>query len=226
MERQQKIDELLRQIEHECRLTKGYTGRPAFMPEVMEAIERVPRDAFVPNHLKSLSYENTPLPIGQGQTISQPFIVALMTDLLCPGKSDIVLEVGAGSGYQAAVLSQLVKKLYTVEIVPSLARNAADLLDRLGFKNVEVKQGDGSQGWPEHAPYDSIIVTAAATEIPQALKDQLKPGGRLVIPIGYPGMTQQLTLVEKDQAGNITSRSILPVVFVPFVNATGLDKAA
>ena len=226
MERQQKIDELLRQIEHECRLTKGYTGRPAFMPEVMEAIERVPRDAFVPNHLKSLSYENTPLPIGQGQTISQPFIVALMTDLLCPSKSDIVLEVGAGSGYQAAVLSQLVKKLYTVEIVPSLARNAADLLDRLGFKNVEVKQGDGSQGWPEHAPYDSIIVTAAATEIPQALKDQLKPGGRLVIPIGYPGMTQQLTLVEKDQAGNITSRSILPVVFVPFVNATGLDKAA
>jgi len=221
-----KINELLAQIENDCRLTRGYTGRSSFMPEVMKAIARIPREEFVPHHLKPLSYENSPLPIGEGQTISQPFIVALMTDLLCPGSNDTVLEIGAGSGYQAAVLSQLVKKLYTVEIVPSLAQNAAQLLERLGISNVEVKQGDGSLGWPEHAPYDSIIVTAAAAEIPPALKGQLKPGGRLVIPVGYPGQTQQLMLIEKDSAGNFSSRSILPVAFVPFVMGADQAKAA
>ncbi len=224
--KEHKINELLRQIANDCRLTKGYTGRSVFSPQVMEAIAKVPREEFVPNHLRPLSYQNSPLPIGKGQTISQPFIVALMTDLICPGKSDVVLEVGAGSGYQAAVLSQLVKKLYTVEIVPDLAHKAARLLHRLGYHNVEVKHGDGSLGWPAHAPYDSIIVTAAATEIPEALKEQLKPGGRLVIPVGYPGKTQHLMLVEKNHAGNFTSRTILPVAFVPFVTDAGRAKAA
>ena len=224
--KQHRINELLRHIENDCRLTKGYTGRSAFKTNVMEAIARVPREEFVPDHLKALSYQNSPLPIGEGQTISQPFIVALMTDLLCPDKSDTMLEVGAGSGYQAAVLSQLVKKLYTVEIVPSLAQNASLLLHRLGYDNVVVQQGDGSLGWPEHAPYDGIIVTAAATEIPEALKQQLKPGGRMVIPVGYPGKTQNLMLIEKDHAGNFTSRNILPVAFVPFVTDSVQARAA
>lgn len=217
----QHINEMLRNIENDCLRTREYTGRCVFMPEVMEAIARVPREEFVPDHLKPLSYENIPLPIGDGQTISQPFIVALMTDLLRPEKEDIVLEIGAGSGYQAAVLSQLIKKLYTVEIVPALALKAAQLLKGLGFENVEIKQGDGSRGWPEHAPFDSIIATAAATEIPPALMEQLKPGGRLVIPIGYPGRTQQLMLVQKEEKGRFTSRNILPVAFVPFTGDAG-----
>ncbi len=225
--KQQTLNELLKQIKEECRLTKGYTGIGTFSPAVLNAISNVPRDRFVPHHLRHLSYENTPLPIGEGQTISQPFIVALMTELLQPSPSDTVLEIGAGSGYQAAVLSQLVNRLYTVEIVPELAKNAAKLLNTLGIKNVEVRQGDGSMGWPEHAPYDSIIVTAAAAEIPPVLTEQLKPGGRMVIPVGYPGQTQQLLLVEKDQSGNLTGRTVLPVAFVPFVmDGASRKKAA
>ena len=225
--KQQTLNELLKQIKEECRLTKGYTGIDRFSPAVLNAIANVPRDRFVPHHMRHLSYENTPLPIGQGQTISQPFIVALMTELLQPSPSDTVLEIGAGSGYQAAVLSQLVNRLYTVEIVPELAKNAAKLLNTLGMKNVEVRQGDGSMGWPEHAPYDSIIVTAAAAEIPPVLTEQLKPGGRMVIPVGYPGQTQQLLLVEKDQSGNLTGRTVLPVAFVPFVmDGASRKKAA
>jgi len=182
----------------------------------MAAMARVPREKFVPDKLKPWAYENIPLPIGDGQTISQPFIVALMTDLLCPGKDDVILEVGAGSGYQAAVLSQLVKKLYTIEIVPALALKTSQLLKKLGYQNVEIRQGDGSMGWPERAPFDGIIVTAAADHIPPALKEQLKPGGRLVIPVGRPGMHQELLLVQKDEQGEFTSRNILPVAFVPF----------
>jgi len=213
---QRQADEMLRKIEQDCRATRSYTGIDQFAPGVMEAVARVPREAFVPDELKPWAYENRPLPIGKGQTISQPYIVALMTDLLRPDKDDVVLEVGAGSGYQAAVLAQLVKKLYTLEIVPALAKNAAEILQKLGYHNVEVHQGDASKGWPEHAPFDGIIVTAAAEQIPPALVEQLKPGGRLVIPVGAPQMPQELMLVQKDKKGHLSRRNILPVAFVPF----------
>jgi protein-L-isoaspartate(D-aspartate) O-methyltransferase len=220
---QQQVNALLRSIEVECRFTSRYTGIQAFKPEVMEAIARVPREEFVSDHLKPLAYENNPLPIGNGQTISQPFIVALMTDLLCPNKDDVILEVGTGSGYQAAVLAQLVNKIYTLEIVPSLALKAEQLLQELGYDNIEVCQGDASLGWREHAPFDGIIVTAAAGHIPPALKEQLKPGGRLVIPVGRPHMVQELLLVQKDAKGGFTQRNILPVAFVPFTGELNTD---
>jgi len=213
---QRQLHEMLRSIEAECRYTQDYTGIQAFKPEVMAAIARVPREKFVAESLKPWAYANNPLPIGNGQTISQPYIVALMTDLLCPASDDVILEVGTGSGYQAAVLSQLVKEIYTLEIIPSLATSTAQLLKKLGYRNVEVRQGDAFRGWLEHAPYDGIIVTAAAGQIPTALKEQLKPGGRLVIPIGGAHMPQDLLLVQKDEQGGFTSKNILPVSFVPF----------
>lgn len=219
----QQVNALLRNIELECRATSGYTGIQAFKPEVMEAIARVPREEFVSEHLKPLAYANNPLPIGHGQTISQPFIVALMTDLLCPQRNDVILEVGTGSGYQAAILARLVNKIYTLEIVPSLALKAEKLLKELGCDNVEVCQGDASLGWGQHAPFDGIIVTAAAGHIPQALKEQLKPGGRLVIPVGRPHMAQELLLVQKDAKGGFTQRNILPVAFVPFTGVLNTD---
>ncbi len=190
----------------------------------MQAIASVPREEFVPDHLKPWAYDNNPLPIGDGQTISQPYIVALMTDLLCPNKDHVILEVGTGSGYQAAVLSQLVSKVYSIEIVPFLARKAEQLLQKLHYDNIEIRQGDASLGWSERAPFDGIIVTAAADHIPPALQEQLRPGGRLVIPIGHPHMSQELVLVEKDAQGRFTQRDILPVAFVPFtgkLNAEG-----
>lgn len=189
----------------------------------MESIARVPREEFVPDQMKPWAYKNKPLPIGNGQTISQPFIVALMTDLLCPHRDDVILEVGAGSGYQAAVLSQLVNKVYTLEIVPSLALKAEQLLKKLGYDNVEIRRGDASSGWREHAPFDGIIVTAAADHIPPALKEQLKPGGRLVIPLGRPHMPQELLLVQKDTKGGFSRRNILPVAFVPFTGELNTD---
>ena len=213
---QQHVNDLLRDIEADCRFTSRHTGIQAFKPEVMKAIASVPRVEFVPDHLKPWAYENNPLPIGDGQTISQPFIVALMTDLLCPNKDHVILEVGTGSGYQAAVLSQLVKKVYSIEIVPSLALKAEQLLKKLGYDNVEINKGDASLGWQEHAPFDGIIVTAAADYIPPALIEQLKPDGRLVIPVGHPHKTQKLLLVQKDAQGRLTQRNILPVAFVPF----------
>ncbi len=221
---QQQITALLREIEADCRDTSRYTGIHTFNPEVMEAIARVPREEFVPDHLKPWAYDNNPLPIGDGQTISQPFIVALMTDLLRPNKNHIILELGTGSGYQAAVLAQLVKKVYSIEIVPSLALRAERLLQKLHCNNVQIQLGDASLGWPEHAPFDGIIVTAAAGHIPLALKEQLRSGGRLVIPVGHPHMPQELLLVQKDAAGGCTQRYILPVAFVPFtgqLDATG-----
>jgi len=213
-----QVDEMLRTIDAECWYTKGLTGRSVLRPEVMEAMGNVPRDEFVPEHLKYMAYANTPLPIGNGQTISQPFIVALMTDLLCPDKDDIVLEVGAGSGYQAAILSLLVSKVYTLEIVSTLAVKAARRLRKLGYHNVEIRHGDGYQGWPEHAPYDGIIVTAAAAHVPPPLKDQLKPGGRMVIPVGLQYRPQDLLLLEKDERGKVSTRSILSVAFVPLTD--------
>ena len=211
-----QLNAMLANIEAECRYTKGYTGIQEFKPEVMAAIARVPREEFVPKSLRSMAYENSPLPIGDGQTISQPFIVALMTDLLCPDKDDVVLEVGTGSGYQAAILSHLVSKVYSLEIVPSLAAKAAQLLKKLGCQNVEIGEGDASRGWAEYSPYDGIIVTAAANHVPLFLKEQLKPGGRLVIPIGRPSGPQNLSLIQKDKQGEFTSQNILPVIFVPF----------
>ena len=217
----QDVDEMLRTIETECRYTRGITGLASIRPQVLEVMGQVPREQFVPNFYKSMAYDNMPLPIGHGQTISQPFIVALMTDLLCPDKDDVILEVGAGSGYQAAVLSLLVKKVYSIEIVPVLAGVAAERLRRFDFLNVEVRCGDGYAGWQEHAPFDDIIVTAAAGHVPPPLKEQLKPGGRLVIPIGLPAMTQELMVLE-DKRGKITSHDVLPVSFVP-LTGSGTD---
>jgi protein-L-isoaspartate(D-aspartate) O-methyltransferase len=166
--------------------------------------------------VRNSAYEDTPLSIGQGQTISQPYIVALMTSLAKPAKDHVVLEIGTGSGYQAAVLARLASRVYSVEIVEPLARRAAERLKELGYQNVTVRQGDGHQGWAEHAPYDAIVVTAAAREIPLALIEQLKPGGRMVIPVGERFSTQDLMLIEKDRDGKAhTRRALLPVRFVP-----------
>ena len=209
------VDEMLRTIETESWLTQGFTGRAALRPDVMKAMGRVPREEFVPKHLKAMAYENHPLPIGNGQTISQPFIVALMTDLLNPEPDDVVLEVGAGSGYQAAVLSLLVEQVYALEIISSLVETTSSRLRRLNYHNVEILQGDGHQGWPEHAPFDGIIVAATAPHVPPALKEQLRPGGRIVIPVGHPDMAQELLVLEKDESGKFTTRNILSVVFVP-----------
>ena len=215
----QDAEDMLRTIAGECRYTSGITGVTAIRPQVLEAMGRVPREQFVPNFYKAMAYDNMPLPIGHGQTISQPFIVALMTDLLNPGKDDVILEVGTGCGYQAAILALLVKQVYSIEIVPALAGVAAERLRKLDFSNVAVRRGDGYAGWQEHAPFDGIIVTAAAAHVPPALKEQLKPGGRLVIPIGLPAMTQELMVLEKDKRGKITSRNILSVAFVPLTGS-------
>ncbi|SDY93488.1 protein-L-isoaspartate(D-aspartate) O-methyltransferase [Citreimonas salinaria] len=188
-------------------------------PVVLEVMRAVPRHEFVPPDVRLLAYEDRPLPIGYGQTISQPFIVALMTDLLKIEPGDKVLEVGTGSGYQAAVLSPLAEEVYTIEIVPELGERAAGTFADLGFENVEAKIADGYYGWPEQAPFDAIVVTAAASQIPPPLVQQLKPGGRMVIPIGGPFSAQQLMLVEKQEDGSITSRQLLPVQFVPFTRA-------
>ena len=217
------INEMLETIAEECRLTQSYTGIQEFKPEVMAAMAKVLREEFVPEPLRPWAYANKPLPIGDGQTISQPFIVALMTDLLCPEKNDVILEVGAGSGYQAAVLSHLVDRIYTIEIVKALADKAAKHLKKLGYRNVEIIQGDATEGCPEHAPYDGIVVTAAAGHIPVALKEQLKPGGRLVIPVGRPHMPQELMLIQKDEQGGFTEKNILPVAFVPFTGELNKD---
>jgi len=183
--------------------------------EVLRAMRAVPRHFFVPESLQSRAYDDGPLPIGHGQTISQPYIVAYMTEVLKVRKGDIVLEIGTGSGYQAAILSPLVRKVYTLEIIPELAVSAKKRLNHLGFANVEVKEGDGYYGWPEKAPFDSIIVTAAAGHIPPALIKQLKNGGRMIIPVGGFFMVQNLVLVSKDRQGEIITRNLLPVRFVP-----------
>jgi protein-L-isoaspartate(D-aspartate) O-methyltransferase len=206
---------MLGAIASDARITGDYTGRTAFDPRVMTALARVPRHEFVPADLQRLAYENRPLPIGYGQTISQPYIVALMTDLLDVRDDDVVLEVGTGSGYQAAVLAVLVKHVYTVEIIPELAEQATARLRRLDYGNVTTRAGDGYYGWEEHAPFAGIIVTAAANHVPPPLIRQLKAGGRMIIPVGNPFGTQQLVVVEKSQSGAITTRKVLPVRFVP-----------
>jgi protein-L-isoaspartate(D-aspartate) O-methyltransferase len=206
---------MVREIEGDVRRTSERIGKTALDPRVMEVLARVPRHAFVPDSEKFQAYENRPLPIGYGQTISQPYIVALMTDLLKVGSEGVVLEVGTGSGYQAAVLAEIVRSVYSIEIIQELAGTAAERLKRLDYGNVEVRAGDGYHGWKEHAPFDGIVVTAAASHIPPPLIEQLKPGGRMVIPVGGPFFVQQLMLVEKGQEGDIQTRQVLPVAFVP-----------
>jgi protein-L-isoaspartate(D-aspartate) O-methyltransferase len=183
-------------------------------PRVLEALREVPRHRFVPEHLQGSAYDDGPLPIGHGQTISQPYIVAVMTELLAPEPDDVVLDVGTGSGYQAAVLGKLVKQVYSIEIVPALAEEARARLAALGYANVEVRVGDGWKGLPAHAPYAGILVAAAPPEVPQALLDQLAPGGRLVIPVGE--WDQDLRVYERTPRG-IEQRTIFGVRFVPLV---------
>jgi protein-L-isoaspartate(D-aspartate) O-methyltransferase len=178
---------------------------------------KVERHRLVPPGEASRAYRNHPLPIGSGQTISQPYIVALSADLLNPKPQDVVLEVGTGSGYQAAVLAEIVSRVYSIEIIPSLGDTARKRLEELGYRNIEIKIGDGYKGWPEKAPFDGIVVTAAAPRVPQALVDQLKPGGRLVIPVGGEAETQYLKLLTKRADGGVDEKRILPVRFVPLV---------
>lgn len=219
-----EMQQMLSDIEWEVKLTRGMIGKEALSERVMDAMRRVPRHKFIPKALREYAYQNGPVPIGFGQTISQPYIVALMSDLLNTKPSDVVLEIGTGSGYQAAILSQLVRQVYSIEVVEELATVARTHLRELGYNNVEVHVGDGNQGWPEHAPYDGIIVTAAAPHIPQALIDQLRPGARLVIPLGLPYSTQELMVVEKKPDGEIETQDILSVAFVPLVEDPNAGK--
>ena len=214
-------NEMIAAIEDHARSAPGALEDGTIDSAVLDAMRQVPRDAFVPDDVKAFAYEDTPLPIGYSQTISQPFIVALMTDLLDVGPGDTVLEIGTGSGYQAAVLSPLVDRVYTIEIVPELGERAAGTLQEQGFENVETRVADGYHGWPEAAPFDGIVVTAAAGQIPPPLVEQLEPGGKMIIPIGTPFSAQMLMLIEKQQDGSITTRQILPVQFVPFTGAGG-----
>jgi len=207
--------EMVREIEADVAATALSIGTRRLDSRVMEAMATVPRHEFVPPELARDAYLNQPLPIGHGQTISQPYIVALMTHLLEPEPGDVVLEVGTGSAYQAAVLAGLVGQVHSVEIIPPLAESAAARLQRLGIDNVEVRTGDGYHGWAEHAPFDGIVVTAAASHVPPPLVEQLAPGGRMVIPVGGRFATQQLTLVTKLADGGIQTRQLLPVAFVP-----------
>jgi protein-L-isoaspartate(D-aspartate) O-methyltransferase len=185
----------------------------------MNALRKVPRHKFVTDDFSSMAYINQPLPIGYGQTISQPYIVALMTDLLRLAPNDVVLEVGTGSGYQAAILAQLARQVYSVELVDELAASARQHLQAIGCKNVEVCTGNGYFGWPEHAPYDAVIVTAAGSHIPPDLIAQLKPGGRLVIPVFGPSYPQQLLMVKKHEDGALEKKNVLPVRFVPLIES-------
>ena len=185
-------------------------------PRVLAAIDAVPRERFVPDESRAAAYDNRPLPIGRGQTISQPYIVAFMTEIVAPKRDFRVLEIGAGSGYQAAVLAEIAAEVYTLEIIPELAASAAETLQATGYDNVTTRHADGYYGWEEHAPFDAIVVTAAAEHIPPPLIRQLREGGRMVIPVGSPMMTQQLMLVEKRADGEIATRTLMPVQFVPF----------
>ena len=212
---------MVAEIAATARETGGETGRPVLGASVMAAMGKVPRHRFVPVLQDMFAYDNRPLPIGEGQTISQPYIVALMTDLLDPKPSDIVLEVGTGSGYQAAVLAEHVAKVDPIEIVEPLGKRAAKLLRDLGYRNVEVRIGDGYGGWPEAAPFDAIVVTAAPAAVPQPLIDQLRPGGKMIIPIGGPNEVQQLLLVQKQADGGATTKRTLPVRFVPLTRERG-----
>ncbi len=206
---------MVREIIQDARMTASYTGKENLDESVLEILRTVPRHLFVPEHLRGRAYQNRPLPIGYGQTISQPYIVALMTDLLELEASDRVLEIGTGSAYQAAVLAELAARVYTLEIIPELAKSAGQRLADLGYDTVTVLQQDGYYGLAGEAPFDAILVTAAATHIPPPLVEQLKPGGRMVIPVGGPFMTQELIRLRKKGDGSISTEYLLPVAFVP-----------
>ncbi len=215
----QRRAEMIHLIEADVRRTSVYLKRSALDPRVLEALAQVPRHEFVPSSEVSRAYQNRPLPIGHGQTISQPYIVAIMTDLLGLEAGARVLEIGTGSGYQAAVLAALDTRVWTIEIIEPLGLEAAERLQRLGYDRIETRIGDGYYGWPEQAPFDAIVVTAAADHIPPPLIKQLKPGGRMIIPVGGRFQVQQLVMVEKTTEGKTTTRQILPVRFVPLTRA-------
>ena len=211
------VKNLLERIQAEAGYTASYTGRKAFAEQVMAAMAKVPREEFVPADLVRMAYLNEPLPIGHGQTISQPYIVALMTDMLDLTEESVVLEIGTGSGYQAAILSSLAKQVYSIEKISELCETASRRLRDLGYDNVETRCSNGYTGWQEKAPFDGIIVTAAASHIPSVLVEQLKPGGRMLIPVGLQYMPQELMLVTKEEDGSSRVESILDVAFVPLV---------
>ncbi|MFW6093432.1 MAG: protein-L-isoaspartate(D-aspartate) O-methyltransferase [Pseudomonadota bacterium] len=210
------MERMLDAIRREARQTAVYTGHAEISEPVMQALAAVPRSAFVPEGARGYAYENVPLAIGHGQTISQPFIVALMTDLLSVAPQHRVLEIGTGSGYQAAVLGALAARVYSVEVVPELAEAAAARLAALGHDNVRVRTGDGWYGWPEAAPFQGILVAAVGEAVSPELVSQLAVGGRLVLPLGAPHGRQMLTVIEKDADGALDRRDVLPVQFVPF----------
>ncbi len=212
-------ERMIRDIEAGIAMTASHTGREHFADRVMAAMRAVPREEFVPADMRHAAFRDGALPVGHGQTISQPYIVALMTDLLDLDGDETVLEIGTGTGYQAAILAQLARRVYSVERIPELAASARERVGRLGYDNIEIRCDDGYAGWPEHAPYDAIAVTAAAPRIPEALVEQLKPGGRLVLPLGRRGGHQELVLVTRDQNGKIERRSVLGVAFVPLVES-------
>jgi protein-L-isoaspartate(D-aspartate) O-methyltransferase len=205
------------QVQRTAMVRDQIASRGIKNPAVLRAMREARRELFMPPGVRELAYADRPVPIGYGQTISQPYIVAFMTEMLEVTKAHRVLEIGTGSGYQAAILSSLAKDVYTIEIVAELARSASATLDRLGYRNVVVRQGDGYKGWPEQAPFDRIIVTAAPPQLPATLIDQLKPGGRLIAPVGPASAVQELMLVEKSADGTIKSRAVLPVLFVPMI---------
>jgi len=219
-QRKRMVEEIAA-LAHETRFE---TGRAALAGRVMAAVAKVPRHEFVPDGERRNAYANRPLPIGQGQTISQPYIVALMTDLMEVSPGGRVLEIGTGSGYQAAVLAELAGTVYTIEIAEPLAREAQERLKRLGYGNVVTKMGDGYQGWPEQAPFDAIMVTAAPREVPQPLIDQLRSGGRLVVPVGSQAGGQSLLVIEKQADGTVTRRNVLAVRFVPLTDKSGKQQ--
>jgi len=209
--RKEMVDVIQRDVES----TRGYLGKERLGQNVINAMGRVPRHAFVLPNSRKYAYENRPLSIGYAQTISQPYIVAIMTDLLDLNSSDRVLEIGTGSGYQAAVLAEIVKEVYSIEVIGELGISAARRLEKLGYENIKTRVGDGYYGWKTHAPYDAIIVTAAAGNIPPPLFEQLKPGGKMIIPVKSFSQVQHLILITKDESGAMTTRQILPVRFVP-----------
>jgi protein-L-isoaspartate(D-aspartate) O-methyltransferase len=212
---------MIEEIVAETGMLAAQIGRAALAGRVIEAMRKVPRHAFVPTEVQPFAYLNSPLPIGYGKTISQPFIVALMTDLLDAGEDSVVLEIGTGFGYQAAVLAELVRQVYSVEIIEEIAQEGKKRLGALGYRNIGLRTGNGALGWPEHAPYDRIMVTAAPDLIPPALLNQLKPGGKMVLPTGIPDQ-QQLMLVEKNAQGRISTREILAVRFSELEGPAGL----
>jgi protein-L-isoaspartate(D-aspartate) O-methyltransferase len=219
-QRKRMVDEIAALV----RETRHETGLAALSEPVRAALAKVPRHEFVPAAQRVNAYANRPLPIGMGQTISQPFIVALMTEIMEIKPGDRVLEVGTGSGYQAAVLGELAGNVYTVEIIEPLGRDARERLERLGYRNVMTRIGDGYLGWPEEAPFDAIMVTAAPRDVPQALVDQLKRGGRLVVPVGGQSAGQSLLVIAKQPDGTVTRRNVLAVRFVPLTDKAGRQQ--